>query len=295
LISFASGGGQQNLNQEFLRSIKTFVPPMSEQENITSFLDRKTAEIDTLIAKKRRLLDRLAEKRTALITRAVTKGLNPDAPMKDSGIEWLGEVPAHWEVRRLKDAGSLIGGSGFPHAFQEQKGKQIAFYKVGDLGRSDDGVLMPAPNHTISREEAKTLGAEVLPEGTVVWAKIGAALLLNRRRVIDRVSCVDNNMTAYVPDDSRLITAWAYFWTSQLDFSQLVNGGAVPSLSEGYQSTLPLLLPPVDEQVTIIELVKKWVAELNSLEDVTSKTIDRLIEYRSALITNAVTGQIKVA
>jgi len=94
-------GGQKRVPDQFIKDFQALVPPLDQQQKIAAFLDRKTAEIDTLIAKKRRLLDRLAEKRTALITRAVTKGLDPDAPMKDSGIEWLGEIPAHWDVRTV--------------------------------------------------------------------------------------------------------------------------------------------------------------------------------------------------
>ncbi|MFP4295092.1 MAG: restriction endonuclease subunit S [Halothiobacillaceae bacterium] len=287
-------GGQKRVPDNFARDFQIAWPPKKEQQVIAAFLDHETARIDALIAEQQRLIELLKEKRQAVISHAVTKGLDPDVPMKDSGVEWLGEVPAHWEVRRLKDAGRLIGGSGFPHAFQEQRGKEVAFYKVGDIGRSEDGVLMPTPEHTITREEAKTLGAEVLPEGTLVWAKIGAALLLNRRRVIDRLSCIDNNMTAYVPDKSVLTTDWAYFWTSQLDFSQFVNGGAVPSLSEGYQSTLPLLLPPVDEQEPIIGFLSEGSERLHSLLREAHAAVELLRERRSALISAAVTGKIDV-
>jgi len=102
LISLGYGGGQPNLSQDLLRSMRVPTPPLSEQQAIIAFLDRETAKIDTLIAKKERLIELLQEKRTALITQAVTKGLDPSVPMKDSGVEWLGEIPSHWDLIPLK-------------------------------------------------------------------------------------------------------------------------------------------------------------------------------------------------
>ena len=98
MISLGYGGGQPNLSQELLKSIRVPTPLLDEQRAITAFLDRETAKIDALVAKKERLIELLQEKRTALITRAVTKGLDPDVRMKDSGVEWLGKIPDHWEI-----------------------------------------------------------------------------------------------------------------------------------------------------------------------------------------------------
>lgn len=102
LISLSTGGGQPNLSQDDLKQLRAPIPGIEEQQTIAHFLDHKTAQIDALIAKKQALLEKLAEKRTALISQAVTKGLDPSVPMKDSEIEWLGEVPAHWEVKKLR-------------------------------------------------------------------------------------------------------------------------------------------------------------------------------------------------
>src|SRR5699024_8983450 len=103
-------GCQKRVPEQFIKDFRIPLPSLPAQRKVAAYLDRKTAEIDTLIEKKRRLLDLLAEKRTALITRAVTKGLDPDVPMKDSGIEWLGEIPAHWDVARLKNIAQLESG-----------------------------------------------------------------------------------------------------------------------------------------------------------------------------------------
>jgi type I restriction enzyme S subunit len=113
LISLGYGGGQPNLSQGLLRSIRVPTPSLAEQKKIIAFLDQETGKIDALVAKKERLIELLQEKRTALITRAVTKGLDPGIPMKDSGIQWLGNIPGHWDTCRLKTIYSLFNGFAF--------------------------------------------------------------------------------------------------------------------------------------------------------------------------------------
>ena len=135
------------------------------------------------MAKKRQLIALLREKRTALITRTVTRGLpaavtrefglEPPTRFKDSGIEWLGEVPEHWEVRRLKDVGKLTAGTGFPHEYQGLENEEFSFYKVSDLTNSSDGRRMTRGDHSINRETASTLKAKIIPPKAIIFAKIG--------------------------------------------------------------------------------------------------------------------------
>ena len=279
-------------------------PPLTEQRSIAAFLDHETAKIDSLVEKNRLLLDRLAEFRTALITRTVTKGLapeaardaglNPNPPLKSSGVEWIGDIPAHWEARRLKDVGTLVGGAGFPEALQGVEGEELPFFKVGDLSKATDGLWLVNPEHTIGREMARTLRAQVIPTGAIVYAKIGAALLLNRRRIVAQPSCIDNNMSAYIPDESRTVTQWALYTLSLIDFGLHVNPGAVPSLSEGDQACLHISAPPLAEQRAIVMFLDRQTARLDALSARVENAIERLQEYRTALITAAVTGKIDV-
>jgi len=208
---------------------------------------------------------------------------------KDSGIEWLGEIPAHWEIRRLKDHGAFVGGAGFPHECQGVVGEDLQFYKVGDLRSSSDGRKMLEGPNSVSRDVAAKLRAPVIPAGAILWAKIGAALFLNRRRVTTRPCCIDNNLTAYIPDGTHVSTDWALYWTSSLDFRRLANPGAVPSLSEGYQSTLPLVAPPMDEQYAIVGFLDRETAKIDALVEKKERLIELLQEKRTALITHAVT------
>ena len=208
---------------------------------------------------------------------------------RDSGVEWLGDVPEQWGVRRLKSGGQLIGGSGFPEALQGDDSNELPFFKVGDLDKAVSGRWMRTSENTVDRATAKKLGAKIIPAGSVVWAKIGAALLLNRRRVTDVACCIDNNMSAYVPEPSKINRDWALYWTSFLDFRQFANPGAIPSLSEGYQSGLPLLIPPLDEQVTIADYLDRETARIDTLIGKKRLLLERLDEQRTALISNVVT------
>lgn len=287
-------GGQKRVPETFIKDFEAALPSINEQKTIARFLDHKTAQIDALIAKKKALLDKLAEKRSALISHAVTKGLNPAAAMKDSGVPWLGEIPAHWGVRRLKEVGRLFGGAGFPQEYQNVQGEELYFYKVGDLSLSKDGKTLLASPHTISEETAQVLRATIIPKSAIVYAKIGAALLLNRRRMTTAACCIDNNMTAYVTEAEKVIPEWAFYWLSTIDFGEHVNPGAVPSFSEGYQSVLPVPVPPVEDQHTIARFLDEKTAEIERQTEKIRQAIEKLNEYRAALITHAVTGKIDV-
>jgi type I restriction enzyme S subunit len=302
--NLAGGEARDGLNLDMLGSIQCPVPLQPEQQAIASFLDAKTAQIDTLVAKKRQLIDKLKDKRSALIARTVTRGLPPEVAkavgleanpeMKDSGVEWIGKIPKHWEARRMKNFGDLIAGAGFPHEFQGQENEELTFYKVGDLANAIDGKTMGDSEHTISCQTARLLRAKVIPIGAVVYAKIGAALLLNRRRITARNCCIDNNMTAFIPKPQCIDTPWAYYWLSTLDFGEFTNPGAIPSLSEGYQAELPFLAPPLAEQKLICSFLDRETSLLDQLTNRVEAAMERLTEYRQALINSAVTGKIDV-
>ena len=176
----------------------------------------------------------------------------PYPTYRPSGVTWIGDVPAHWEVRRLKQTGRLVAGAGFPVPLQGVQDEELPFFKVGDLAKSVDGRWLSYSDSTISRETAASLRAQVIPKGAIAYAKIGEALRLNRRRIIARPACIDNNMTAFVPSSAAITIEWALHSLSVLDFGKHVNPGAVPSLSEGDQAVLSIPLPPLSEQRAIV-------------------------------------------
>ena len=208
---------------------------------------------------------------------------------KESGVQWLGQVPEHWEVKRLKDVGSLMAGAGFPHEFQGIEDEKYPFFKVGDLANSSDGRKMIRGEHSISRKTASILRARIIPPNAIIYAKIRAALLLNRRRITAIPCCIDNNMTAFVPTAGKIDTTFSFYWFSTLDFGEFTNPGAVPSLSEGYQSILPITLPPLPEQTAIANFLDRETGRIDTLVAKKRRLIALLKEKRTVLISRAVT------
>uniref|UniRef100_B3ENS6 Putative type I restriction-modification system n=1 Tax=Chlorobium phaeobacteroides (strain BS1) TaxID=331678 RepID=B3ENS6_CHLPB len=268
-------------------------PPLAEQTAIAEFLDRETGKIDELVAEQRRLMELLKEKRQAVISHAVTKGLNPHAPMKPSGIEWLGDVPVGWSVLKLGNISRFKGGAGFPDSYQGQTDNEIPFFKVGDMVNADDARVMRRANHTITEATARELRAFVFPESTIVFAKVGAALLLKRYRLLGQRSCIDNNMMGMTVGDGSSVDYLLYV-LPLLDLELIVNPGAVPSINEGQISGQRIALPPIDEQREIVEFLTSVTAKFDTLTAEAQRTIDLLQERRTALISAAVTGQIDV-
>jgi type I restriction enzyme S subunit len=283
----------KNISYHQFGNIGVPVVPVAEQTRIAAFLDQETAKIDALVAEQERLMALLMEKRQAVISHAVTKGLNPKAAMKPSGIEWLGDVPAHWTVIKLGMISTFKGGAGFPDDYQGQAENEIPFFKVGDIVNSDGSGVMRQANHTISRETAKELRAFIFPPATIVFAKVGAALLLRRFRTLGQPSCIDNNMMGMTAGETAKADFLLYV-LPLLDFELIVNPGAVPSINEGQISSQRVALPPVGEQKEITMYLDTEIAKLDTLTAEAQRAIDLLQERRTALISAAVTGQIDV-
>jgi type I restriction enzyme S subunit len=291
------------LNTEVLSNLLTITPPLLEQSKIAAFLDRECGKLDTLQAKPERLIALLKEKRQALISHAVTRGLpsvasaktgiDPTAKFKPSGIEWLGEVPVHWEVKKLGLVGTFKGGAGFPDDYQGETENEIPFLKVGDIVKSDSNGVMRLANHTITRETAKQLRAFIFPCVTVVFAKVGAALLLKRFRTLGQPSCIDNNMMGMTAG-KRTLPGFLIYVLPLLDFELIVNPGAVPSINEGQISSQRIALPPLAEQRAIVAHLDERCGKIAQLKAKAERAIALLKERRSALISAAVTGKIDV-
>lgn len=291
--NMAGGDLRDGLNLELLGDIGCPLPTVTEQAAIAAFLDRETGKIDALVEAQTRLIELLKEKRQAVISQAVTKGFDPAAPMKDSGVEWLGQVPAHWEVKRLKQLGRFAAGAGFPHEEQGQVDEELSFHKVNALGRADgQGYLLPSEN-TVSRATAQRLRAFVFPAGSIVFAKIGAALLLGRLRQLRDPACLDNNMMGFMVEDDHDL-AFVRSLMSLVRFDLISNPGTVPSLNEGQIANVYVPLPSIEEQRLISCRLDHLNRGLGSLEKEAEAAIALLQERRAALISAAVTGKIDV-
>lgn len=271
-----------------MRNIAIAAPPAAEQVAIAAFLDREAAKIDALVTEQQRLIALLKEKRQAVISHAVTKGLNPDAPMKDSGIEWLGDVPAHWEVVTLQRCVSIQEGQVDP---------EIEPYS---------SMLLIAPNHVESgtgrlllTETAEGQSAEsgkyLCKRGDVIYSKIRPAL----RKVCIAPSDSLCSADMYpMRGDARLENAYLMWFMLSEPFSALAvlesDRVAMPKINRDSLKAVWLPLPPVTEQHAIDKFISNSVGEIDVMVDETLKGIELLKERRSALISAAVTGQIDV-
>jgi type I restriction enzyme S subunit len=273
-------------------------PTLNEQSCIADFLDRKTAEIDTLIAKKRRLLDLLSEKRTALITRAVTQGLNPDVPMKDSGIDWLGEIPAHWSVPLLRHVAEVRGGVTKGRKLPELEIIEVPYLRVANV---QDGFLDLGDIKNIEVSIPEFTQYSLQP-GDVLMNEGGDNDKLGRGAVWrgEIEPCLHQNHVFAVRPKIPNLSEWLalltqskygkhYFWMTAKQSTNLA------SISSSNIKRLPVILPPESERTAIVDYASKELNRFDVQNEKISLAISKLKEYRSGLITNAVTGQIKVA
>ena len=271
----ANGVTRFGLGQYPMKNAFIALPTLDTQRRTARFLDEKTARIDGLIEKKRAHLARLAEKRMALITRAVTKGLNAQAPMKPSGIDWLGDIPAHWEVLRLRYAVKNLNNMRVPIAAEMRKGVERTYPYYGASGIIDyvDEYIFDFPTVLVAED-----GANLLSRSTPLAF------------VAEGKYWVNNHAHVLKPEK---ITIW--FCSSILALYPLdpwISGSAQPKLTKDNLGSLKVWVPPLDEQRQIEASVKEEAAQLQQGRQPLEKSIEALEEYRSAVITAAVTGQL---
>jgi type I restriction enzyme S subunit len=267
-----------------------------EQQNIAVFLDRETAKIDALIAEQQRLIELLKEKRQALISHAVTKGLNPDAPMKDSGIEWLGEVPEHWGIVKVKQLASRIGSGKTPLGGSETYiDEGVLFLRsqnIHDEGLRIDDVVYISESVDESMAVSRVYNRDILLN--ITGASIGRSCVVptefppanvNQHVCIIRLSNIQYSSFAGWCFKSATIK-------TQIDLAQ--NGAAREGLNFEQISGMLIALPSADEQQAISNFLDRETAKIDVLTAEAQIGITLLQERRTALISAAVTGKIDV-
>lgn len=263
-------GGQKRIPDVFIKNFHLPTPPLPEQHAIAAFLDQQCAQIDSLIEKKQRMLNLLDEKRRAVITQAVTRGLDPTLPMKDSGVEWLGIVPKRWEVKPLKTA--------------------IMFQRGHDLpaDHRDDGAYPLVSSSGISGVHS------------VAVAK-GPGIVTGRYGTLGVFYFIDSdywplNTTLYSIDIYKNVPKFLYYMLSTL--TSLIKlysiKSAVPGIDRNDLHPTKVVLPPLPEQQAIADYLDAQCAAMDSQRENLEKSIELLREYRASLITHAVTGKIDV-
>ena len=286
----------QALRFENFSKVALPVVPIAEQVAIAEYLDRATSRIDTLIAKKVRFIQLLREKRQALITRAVTKGLDAAAQMKDSGVEWLGPAPSKWRVLPLKrDVAFITSGSRGWAEYYSERG--ALFLRIGNLRRGDFRLDLSEVQRVVPPEGSEGVRTKVRP----------GDLLFSITAYLGSVSVVPDDLgDAYVSQHVALVRLAGRLltptWAAYVALSWV---GSTYLLSQGYGGTkvqlaledvlgMPVTVPPLDEQIATVARLERATFRIDTLIARTERSIELLREHRTALITAAVTGKLDV-
>lgn len=270
------------------------LPDLDTQRRIAGYLDDKTARIDALIEKKRALLDRLAEKRQALITRAVTRGLNPTAPLKDSGIDWLGKVPAHWTTANIRRFAKMRTGhtpSRSVDAYWDDC--TIPWFTLADIWQLRDGRqwYLGETSERISELGLANSAAELLPAGTVVLSRTAS---VGFSGIMPQAMATSQDFWNWIcADDLRPEYLLLLFRSMGQEFERTMAGSTHQTIYKDVAAGLKICVPPLDEQDAIIARLRPLIEAHYEVEAHVAASIEKLTEYRAALVTAAVTGEIK--
>ena len=280
----ANGLTRVGLGQYEIDNVELPFPPLPEQSQIAAFLDRETAKIDELVAEQRRLMELLKEKRQAVISHAVTQGLNPNAPMKPSGIEWLGDVPGHWAVRKLSQLFRAGKGKNGQMLTKEFCAANEGDYPVYSGQTENEGVMGTWDQFEFD------FGADGVLFSTTVGAKA-----MNLRQLFGRFSLSQNCMIIWTTSDTCITRFFYYHFQPLFQWQRsMIPDHMQPSFRMEDLYGFAIAIPPPEEQNSIVTFLDAESAKFNTLAAEAQRAIDLLQEHRTALISAAVTGQIDV-
>lgn len=286
---------QWDLDPESFQSIELLLPLKEEQQKIINFLDHETAKIDTLITKQEKLIELLKEKRQAVISHAVTKGLNPDATMKDSGVEWLGEVPEHWDVGSLNHFLSAIGD--VDHYMPTSIEKGVPYVMTGDLTELASGIVFEDCKQVNHSDYLKLSKRIKTSQGDVIMARyatIGTASYVD----IDKDFLVSYSCVTIKPSTNRAIGLYLFYYFKSQAFLQglqsHINTNTQGNVGVSDLKKVKITLPNLDEQKLIIEHLQSLIDKFDDLSEKSLATIELMKERKKALISAAVTGKIDI-
>ena len=286
-----------NLRQDKLNDLFVFYPPLQEQEQIVKFLDEKTTIIDKLISTKQRKVELLKEQRTSLINEVITKGLNPNVKMKDSGVEWVEKIPDRWETSKLKYNGLFFSGYSFDSGDFLSEGK-IRVIKISniqnngisweDLSFVPDEFYEKHKNFIVNKGDLIfVLTRPIISTGIkICFYNENYQVLLNQRNSVFRTNPnkLNRHFTYYLVRTTYFIE----------EFKQQLKETNQPNISSEQISNIRMFLPPILEQQEIVDYLDKHTKEIDDLVSMEQKKIELLKEYRQSLISEVITGKIKV-
>jgi len=290
-----SGCTVESIELDYMLGTEMPVPALYEQKAIARFLDFKTAQIDALIAKKQALLDKLAEKRIALISHAVTKGLDPSVPMRDSGVEWLGGIPAYWKTTRIKFV-ARIGNGSTPSREKSDYWIDGHFPWLNSSMVNQEEVT--ASDQFVTDLALKECHLPIVDPPAVLVGITGQGKTRGMASKLNMIATINQHLAFIKPTTNDISIDYLLFlFERAYSFlrSESDSGGSTKGAITCEQiANLEIPLPPVTEQESIERHIREELGALCDMSRSVSTVVDKLQEYRSALITNAVTGKIDV-
>ncbi|MCW0484564.1 restriction endonuclease subunit S [Gaoshiqia sediminis] len=291
-FAYGIADGQIPLRYVDFKRMYTIVPPLETQNAIVAYLDRKTKQIQDFIAKKQRLIELLEEQKKSITFNLLTKGIDNvnSEPVKDS---WLQEKPVHWKVHRGKSMFKIFGGFAPSdlRILNESEYSQlnaISYYKVDDLNNVDGFLLKPS-SWRVNSKKLRTTG-----KGTILLPKRGAAIMTNKVTQCSDSCVFDSNIMGIKVDNSIVHTDYICLWLKTRNLIELADVTTIPQLNNKHIYPLLISLPDLEEQKRILEYLQEKTNHLGRSVSIAMSEIEKAKEYQESLITQVVTGQLKV-
>jgi len=291
---FSSSNTQENLNQEKVSNFDVPVPPLSEQQQIVSFLNTKTLLIDSLIEKTQRKIELLKEKRTSLINEVVTKGLNPNVEMKDSGVDWIGKIPSSWVKTKLKYKLQEVVTGGTPDtsndSFWSDEDNGINWISISDI--TSNGREITETKKFISEKGLESKNLQILPIGSLIYSIYGSIGKISRLGI---PSTIHQGILSLKTNSTYNTTFLEYYLIYFKEYVSLFSSSNTQeNLNQEKVSNFDVPVPPLSEQQQIVEYLDEQTGLIDNTISIEEKRIELLKEYRQSLISEVVTGKRKV-
>lgn len=287
------GAKMPRANSEFINNIYTQIPPIQEQQHISTYLDQKCSEIDELITLQEEMITKLQSYKQSVITEAVTKGLNKNVPLKDSGIEWIGEIPEHWICTVFKKFLSEPMQYGANEPAEECNYNDPRYIRITDI--KDDGTLRDDTFKSLPLEKAKEY---MLTKGDLLFARSGATVGKTFLYKEDYAACFAGYLIKARCNKNELLPNFIFYYTLSNAYQNWKNSifiqSTIQNIGADKYSVMPIIVPPLSEQQSIANYLNQKCSEIDELISIKQQKIEKLKDYKKSLIFECVTGKRKV-
>lgn len=290
---FGSGTTFKEISANNFANFIVSVPPLSEQQRIADYLDKKCGEIDELIALQEQMIAQLTDYKQSVITEAVTKGLNPDTELVPSGIDWIGDMPKGWKVCRIKDLFRLRTGT-TPKEFEQglDSDELVTWFTPSDV--AEINCELDSSERHLSKEVIEKEGIELSPSGSLIFVGIGASAGKIGYATVDSYS--NQQITTLIPPKNKCIGKYSYYYmiADRKRIRENAFFTTLPIINNSYLSGIKTLVPPLSEQQAIATYLDTKCSEIDSLIAIKQQKIETLKDYKKSVIYEAVTGKMNV-